>query len=140
MYVIMKTMCPHSSHHNGFGFVATYALGHETNISSVRFEHSLCRGSLLYIYKIYIIYIKIYIIYILCIYYIYICTYIYIIYIFSTWFWIYSVNWEFVWWFLFDKDSSYLHLGVIQIFVKVNSDVLLKFIPLSFFIAWFYWK
>ena len=58
----MKTMCPPGYHHNGF--VATHALGHMmysyTHLASVRFEHSVCRGSLMttYIY-IYIIYIYI---------------------------------------------------------------------------------
>ena len=39
----MKTMCPPGYHHNGF-------------VASVRFEHSVCRGSLMttYIYNIYI--------------------------------------------------------------------------------------
>ena len=68
----MKTVCPPGYHHNGF--VATHALGHmygstllvpmnqkvlnkqskEHNISghlaSVRFEHSVCRGSLMTTY------------------------------------------------------------------------------------------
>ena len=65
----MKTICPPGYHHNGF--VATHALGyhiscaqvHEciyyAHLASVRFEHSLYRGSLMttYIY----IYIYIYI-------------------------------------------------------------------------------
>ena len=55
----MKTMCPPGYHHNGF--VATHALGHMmyvyiyiyyAHLASVRFEHSVCRGSLMttYIY------------------------------------------------------------------------------------------
>ena len=56
----MKTMCPPGYHHNGF--VATHALGHMMYgyLASVRFEHSVCRGSLMttniYIY----IYIYVY--------------------------------------------------------------------------------
>ena len=47
MYVIMKTICPPGYHHNGF--VATHALGHMmyAHLASMRFEHSLCRGSLM---------------------------------------------------------------------------------------------
>ena len=43
----MKTMCPPGYHHNGF--VATHALGHmmRAHLASVRFEHSVCRGSLM---------------------------------------------------------------------------------------------
>ena len=70
----MKTMCPPGYHHNGF--VATHALGHHVpkcmschkaivvitgrahcfhdyihiyyaHLASVRFEHSVCRGSLM---------------------------------------------------------------------------------------------
>ena len=66
----MKTMCPPGYHHNGF--VATHALGHMmrymmpqslcgdnwertlfhdyiyyAHLASVRFEHSLCSGSLM---------------------------------------------------------------------------------------------
>ena len=51
----MKTMCPPGYHHNGF--VATHALGHMmygstlhiyyAHLASVRFEHSVCRGSLM---------------------------------------------------------------------------------------------
>ena len=46
----MKTMCPPGYHHNGF--VATHALGHlmygyASHLASVRFEHSVCRGSLM---------------------------------------------------------------------------------------------
>ena len=56
----MKTMCPPGYHHNGF--VATHALGHMmyiyyAHLASVRFEHSVCRGSLMTTY----IYIYIYI-------------------------------------------------------------------------------
>ena len=48
----MKTMCPPGYHHNGF--VATHALGHivfmityiyYAHRASVRFQHSVCRGS-----------------------------------------------------------------------------------------------
>ena len=49
--VIMKTMCLPGYHRNGF--VATHALGHTwAQLASVRFEHSVCRGSLMstYIY------------------------------------------------------------------------------------------
>ena len=46
----MKTMCPPGYHHNGF--VATHA-----HLASVRFEHSVRRGSLMttyiYIYTIF---------------------------------------------------------------------------------------
>ena len=56
----MKTMCPPGYHHNGF--VATHALGHVHHVyityarlASVRFEPSVCRGSLMttyiYIYR-----------------------------------------------------------------------------------------
>ena len=63
----MKTMCPADYHHNGF--VATHALGnmmyglsngdnregtlfsrlhiYYAHLASVRFEHSVCRGSLM---------------------------------------------------------------------------------------------
>ena len=62
----MKTMCPSGYHHNGF--VAIHALGHKAimvitwrahcfydniyiyiyaHLASVRFEHSVCRGSLM---------------------------------------------------------------------------------------------
>ena len=45
----MNTMCPFGYHHNGF--VATHALGHMmygyVHFAFVRFEHSLCRGSLM---------------------------------------------------------------------------------------------
>ena len=45
----MKTMFPSSYHHNGF--VTTHALGHMmygyAHFASVRFEHSVCRGSLM---------------------------------------------------------------------------------------------
>ena len=41
----MKTMCPPGYHHNGF--VATHALGHMMYVASVRFEHSVGRGSLM---------------------------------------------------------------------------------------------
>ena len=55
-------MCPPGYHHNGF--VATHALGHMmynyAHLASVRFEHSVCRGSLMTTYI-----------------YIYICMYIY---------------------------------------------------------------
>ena len=45
----MKTMCPPGYHHNGF--VATHALGHYyAHLASVRFEHSVCRGSLMTTY------------------------------------------------------------------------------------------
>ena len=48
----MKTMCPPGFHHSGF--VATHALGHMmyAHLASVRFEHSVCHGSLMttYIY------------------------------------------------------------------------------------------
>ena len=50
----MKTMCPPGYHHNGF--VATHALGHMmysiyyAHLTSVRFEHSVCRGSLMTTY------------------------------------------------------------------------------------------
>ena len=70
----MKTMCLPSYHHNGF--VATHALGQvqvhhvpkcmschkATHLASVRFEHSVCHGSLMttYVY----IYIYIYILYV----------------------------------------------------------------------------
>ena len=77
MYVIMETMCPPGYHHNGF--VETHALGHMmygsyVHLASVRFEHSVCHGSLMttYIY----IYIYMYIIYIYNI-------YIYVIYIYT---------------------------------------------------------
>ena len=56
MYVIMKTMCPPGYHHNGF--VTTHALGHMmygyAHLAPVRFEHSVCRGSLIYNIYIYI--------------------------------------------------------------------------------------
>ena len=54
IYVIMKTMCPPGYHHNGF--VATYALAHMmygygyAHLASMRFEHSVCHGSLMTIY------------------------------------------------------------------------------------------
>ena len=57
----MKTMCPPGYNHNGF--VATYALAHMmygygyAHLASMRFEHSVCHGSLMTIY----IYIYIYI-------------------------------------------------------------------------------
>ena len=51
IYVIMKRMCPPGYHHNGF--VATHALGHMM-YGSVRFEHSVCRGSLMTTIYIYI--------------------------------------------------------------------------------------
>ena len=83
MYVIMKTMCPPGYHHNGF--VATHALRHiyYAHLPSVRFEHSVCRGSLMttyiYIYIYIYIYTYIYIyIYIYVYMYIYIYIYIYI--------------------------------------------------------------
>ena len=60
----MKTMCPPGYHHNGF--VATHVLGHMmydytllvpmnqhiyyAHLASVRFEHSVCRGSLMTTY------------------------------------------------------------------------------------------
>ena len=60
----MKTMCPPGFHHNGF--VATHALGHMmygytllvpmnqhiyyAHLASVRFEHSVCRVSLMTTY------------------------------------------------------------------------------------------
>ena len=50
----MKTMCPPSYHHNGF--MVTHALGYMM-YGFVRFEHSVCRGSLMTTY----IYIYIYI-------------------------------------------------------------------------------
>ena len=68
IYVIMETMCPPGYHHNGF--VETHALGHMmygsyAHLASVRFEHSVCHGSLMTTTYIYIyIYIFIYIIYI----------------------------------------------------------------------------
>ena len=49
IYVIIKTMCPPGYHHNGF--VATHALMHSyAHLASVRFEHSVCRGSLMTTY------------------------------------------------------------------------------------------
>ena len=51
----MKTMCPPGYHHNGF--VATYALAHMmygygyAHLASMRFEHSVCHGSLMTIYR-----------------------------------------------------------------------------------------
>ena len=54
----MKTMCPPGYHHNGF--VATHALGHMmyAHLASVRFEHSVCRGSLIISYIYVCIYIE----------------------------------------------------------------------------------
>ena len=59
----MKTMCPPGYHHNGF--VATHALGHMhlRYLASVRFEHSVCRGSLMTTYIYIYIYIYICILY-----------------------------------------------------------------------------
>ena len=49
IYVTMKTMCPPGYHHNGL--VATHAPGHmmygSTLLVPMRFEHSVCRGSLM---------------------------------------------------------------------------------------------
>ena len=53
----MKTMCPPGYHHNGF--VAIHALGHlityiyiyYAHLASVRFEHYVCRGSLMTTYN-----------------------------------------------------------------------------------------
>ena len=61
----MKTTCLPGYHHNGL--VATHAHGHMmcyyAHLASVRFEHSVCRGSLvtIYIYIYIYIYIDIYI-------------------------------------------------------------------------------
>ena len=54
IYAITKTMCPPGYHHNGF--VAPHAL-----------EHSVCNGSLIYIY-IYMSHIYIYIYQVISIY------------------------------------------------------------------------
>ena len=68
----METMCPPGYHHNGF--VETHALGHMmygsyAHLASVRFEHSVCHGSLMTTTYIYIyIYMYIYNIYIIFIY------------------------------------------------------------------------
>ena len=61
----MKTMCPPGYHHNGP--VTTHALGHMmymiyyAHLASVRFEHSVCRGSLMTTYMTTYIYTYIYI-------------------------------------------------------------------------------
>ena len=53
----MKTMCPPGYHHNGFLATHAHILRH---LASVRFEHSVCRGSLMatyiYIYLIVFVY------------------------------------------------------------------------------------
>ena len=48
MYIIMKRMCPAGYLHNG-----SVAYSH---IASVRFENSLCHGSLMTTYLYYILY------------------------------------------------------------------------------------
>ena len=79
----MKTMWSPAYHHSGF--VATHALRHmmyslscaqvhdlpQSHLAFVRFEHSVCRGSLMTTYILYIHIIHILYIYI----YIYICIY-----------------------------------------------------------------
>ena len=54
----MKTMCPPGYHHNGFVATHTKTYAH---LAYVRFEHSVCRGSLMTTIYIYIyIYIHIF--------------------------------------------------------------------------------
>ena len=48
MYIIMKRMCPAGYLHNG-------SVGY-SHIASVRFENSLCHGSLMTTYLYYILY------------------------------------------------------------------------------------
>ena len=61
----MKTMCLPGYHYNGFA--ATHALGHmmyevlKFHLTSVRFEHFVCRGSLMTTYIYIYIYIHVYI-------------------------------------------------------------------------------
>ena len=53
----MKTMCPPGYHHNGFVATHTKTYAH---LAYVRFEHSVCRGSLMTTYIYIYIYIHIF--------------------------------------------------------------------------------